>query len=124
MKNVKASFLQSGYKFNRIFIIMLTDICMMALAYFIALIARFNFTLSQVPSLYLSRYFTCLIAIAISGVFALGVTKGYRVIWRFASAIDLKKTDYPFCYCCCWQSVNWRRILLHASYILDNWSCS
>ena len=96
MKNVKASFLQSGYKFNRIFIIMLTDICMMALAYFIALIARFNFTLSQVPALYLSRYFTCLIAIAISGVFALGVTKGYRVIWRFASAIDLKNLVKAF----------------------------
>ncbi len=96
MKNVKTSFLHSGYKFNRLFIIMLTDVCMMALAYFIALIARFNFTLSQVPALYMSRYFTCLIAIALSGVFSLWLTRGYRVIWRFASAIDLKNLVKAF----------------------------
>ncbi len=96
MKTVKTSFLDSGYKFNRIFFIMLTDIIMMALAYFIALVARYNFDWSSVPQVYNNHYFPSLLLIAATGIFSLYITKGYRVIWRFASAIDLKNLVKAF----------------------------
>ncbi len=96
MKKVKSSILDSGYKFNRIFFIMLIDVIMMALAYFIALIARFNFVLAQVPAPYMSHYIPSLILIAATGVFSLWITKGYKVIWRFASAIDLQNLVKAF----------------------------
>ncbi len=96
MNKVKSSIIDSGYKFNRIFFIMLIDVIMMALAYFIALIARFNFVFANVPPIYMGHYIPSLALIAITGVFSIGVTKGYRVIWRFVSAVDLKNLVRAF----------------------------
>ncbi len=96
MKKVKSSILSSGYKFNHFFFIMLIDVTMMALTYFVALVARFNFVLDRVPSLYMSHFLPSMLLIASSGIFSLWITKGYRVIWRFASAVDLKNLVKAF----------------------------
>ena len=96
MKDLFQKILDNGYRFNRYFVLMTIDAFAMALMYFIALLARFNFSIDSIPPYYLKGYQTVIIPIVLVGVACLWFSKSYRIIWRFASTVDLTRLFNAF----------------------------
>ena len=70
------------------------DVVAVTMAYFLALLLRFDFAYSRIPEVYLLpwRYFAVPYAIACIAVFS--YCRLYRSIWRFASYTELVRATY------------------------------
>ncbi len=73
-------------------LLVLYDLVAIHLAYFLALWGRFDFTYSQIPSDYLSRYQGFITIYALFCVIVFWVFRLYRSMWRFASYSELVRT--------------------------------
>ena len=91
MNKFVESFLNKGPKLNRSGVLILLDALAISLAYFVALMARFNFKVSYIPTVYLEGYGQVIAAIVVFGVISLWWHKCYLTIWRFASVVDLRR---------------------------------
>lgn len=72
-------------------LLMLYDFSAILLSYFVALWARFDFVYTTIPSAFLSAYVRSIAFYAIICIIVFWVTRLYKIIWRFASVVELIK---------------------------------
>ena len=72
-------------------LLMLYDFAAILLSYFVALWARFDFIYTTIPSSFLSSYVKTIAIYAIVCIIVFWLTKLYKIIWRFASVVELLK---------------------------------
>ena len=73
----------------RLIMPLLLDTFIIPLAYYLALLARFNFSSESIPSMYLEGYKSVIIPLVLIGIICLWFFKCYQSVWRFASTVDL-----------------------------------
>lgn len=76
---------------QRALVILLADLVTIALSYFFALWARFEFNLDAIPEEYLRGTMQMLIAALITTVLVYDVAKLYHSIWRYASITEISR---------------------------------
>ena len=73
------------------FFLALYDAVTIAVAYFLALMVRFDFQYTDIPTIYLDVYKKYILFYVIFCIILFWILKLYRSIWRFASANELAK---------------------------------